>query len=148
MFDTDLLSTKRNFPSMAWWDMNYIPSMLGCWQHPFLVKLGEMGAAIWGLTRPNATKYDNLHASPFTITSDSSKPILAGAQDIRYPAHCITEYFVSVTEHKQYTIKYICCCCCFCRCHNHHHWCDDDDDNSNDNDDNTQCICHNIWNIT
>jgi hypothetical protein len=47
-----------------------------------------------------------LHVSPSPSTSDSSKPILAGAQDFRYPVHCITEYFLSVIESKQYTIKY------------------------------------------
>jgi len=80
--------------------------MFGCRQHPFLVKLGEREAAIWGCTRPTATKHDKLHASPSPSTSDSSKPILAGAQDFRYPVHCITEYFLSVIESKQYLLTY------------------------------------------
>lgn len=111
LYGANLWSTKRNFPSMAWRDMNCRVRMLGSRRCGVAVRVEDSGAVIWGCTRPTATRHDKLHASPSPSPSDSSNPILAGAHDFRYPVHWITQYFLSETWHKQYTSKKQMCCC-------------------------------------
>lgn len=82
-----LWSTKRNLPSIACRETNFIG-----------LKRGFLGKDVGNVdcNRPTATKHDRLQASPSPSPSCSSRSIFAGAQDFRYPVHCITQYFQSV----------------------------------------------------
>lgn len=83
-----LWSTNKNFPSKACRETNCICLTL--------VRVCELAATveICGRILPMATKQDKLHDSP-SPSSCSSKPILAGAHDFKYPVHWITLYLLS-----------------------------------------------------
>lgn len=77
-------------PSKACLEMNCIGFILA------LVWLDAATVEIWGKILPIATRHERLQASPSDSASFSSSPILAGAQDFRYPVHCMTLYFLSI----------------------------------------------------